>query len=421
MRRTFFAGIVVVGAALSSCAESDSDDATAGSDSSAVAEPEATDATPPSADSAGNEPVDTGLTDTGPADTEASTTTVTTLVPNERVGMPPVLDVDDAYAATRVGMLSPATESSRSLVYVPANEAGTVTVIDQETFEVIDSYLVGDIAQHVTPSWDLEVLYANASGWNQLVPIDPATGAAGDPIPVDAPYNLYFTPDGGQAVVMAERRNRIDYYDPDTWLRKFSIPTPCDGPNHADWSLDGQDYWVTCEFSSQLLHVSTDGALLGVVDIPGGKPQDIRLVPDGSAYYLADMNNQRVLVLNPNTGETMQEIAVGDNPHGIYPSRDGTVFYVSNRVSGTVSVIDWRTHTVVDTWVVPGGGSPDMGGVNADGTVLWLSGRFHDEVYAFDTATGELLARVPVEGGPHGLAVWPQPGRFSLGHTGNLR
>ena len=62
-----------------------------------------------------------------------------------------------------------------------------------------------------------------------------------------------------------------------------------------------------------------------------------------------------------------------------------------------------------------------MGNVSADGKELWLSGRFDYEVYVFDTATGKLTHRIKVERGPHGLTVWPQPGRYSLGHTGNMR
>ncbi len=62
-----------------------------------------------------------------------------------------------------------------------------------------------------------------------------------------------------------------------------------------------------------------------------------------------------------------------------------------------------------------------MGGVSADGKVLWLSGRYDSEVYAIDTDDGHLLARIPVGQGPHGLCVYPQPGRYSLGHTGILR
>jgi YVTN family beta-propeller protein len=59
-----------------------------------------------------------------------------------------------------------------------------------------------------------------------------------------------------------------------------------------------------------------------------------------------------------------------------------------------------------------------MGGVSADGRVLWLSGRYNAEVYAIDTRTGKLLARIPVGLGPHGLCVFPQPS-LPLGHTGN--
>jgi YVTN family beta-propeller protein len=94
---------------------------------------------------------------------------------------------------------------------------------------------------------------------------------------------------------------------------------------------------------------------------------------------------------------------------------------VSNRQEGSISVIDAATLTVARTWQIPGGGSPDMGGVSADGTVLWLSGRNDGEVYAIDVVNWTLLARIEVGDSPHGLAVFPQPGRYSLGHTGNYR
>ena len=61
-----------------------------------------------------------------------------------------------------------------------------------------------------------------------------------------------------------------------------------------------------------------------------------------------------------------------------------------------------------------------MGGVSADGSKLWLSGRYDDVVYVIDTDTGA-VKQIKVGAEPHGLTVWPQPGRYSLGHTGNLR
>ena len=96
-------------------------------------------------------------------------------------------------------------------------------------------------------------------------------------------------------------------------------------------------------------------------------------------------------------------------------------FYVSNRDAGTISVVDPAAGESLATWTIPGGGSPDMGGVSADGGQFWVSGRDDDEVYVFDTATGKLLARIPVGANPHGLAFFPQPGRYSMGHTGNYR
>lgn len=62
-----------------------------------------------------------------------------------------------------------------------------------------------------------------------------------------------------------------------------------------------------------------------------------------------------------------------------------------------------------------------MGGVSADGRTLWLSGRYSGVVYALSTANGRLLAKIRVGSSPHGLCVWPQPSRYSLGHTGILR
>src|SRR5262249_15827196 len=88
---------------------------------------------------------------------------------------------------------------------------------------------------------------------------------------------------------------------------------------------------------------------------------------------------------------------------------------------GSIAVLDPSSGRILATWWIPGGGGPDMGNVTADGRELWVSGRYDAEVYVFDTTTGALTTRIGVGLEPHGLCVWPQPGRFSLGHTGNMR
>ena len=332
--------------------------------------------------------------------------------------------------------MSPAVADAKPYVYVPSNDDGSVTVIDQATMQVVDQYKVGKLVQHVVASWDMTTLYATASGSNRLVEIDPTTGHEGAAINVAAPYNLYFTPDGSMAIVMAERLERMDFYDRLTWKLKFSVKPPCKGVNHADWSADGAFFLATCEFSGDIIKVDTaTGTVLNLLPLPkDSMPQDLRLAPDATKFYVADMMHGVVWILAGDGLSITGAITTGTGPHGIYPSRDSTRIYVTNRgrlmrdVSrksrpgdGSVSVIDPLTDKVVATWEVPGGGSPDMGGVSADGKTLWLSGRYDSVVYAFDTTTGALRATIPVPPGPHGLAVFPQPGRYSLGHTGNYR
>jgi DNA-binding beta-propeller fold protein YncE len=164
--------------------------------------------------------------------------------------------------------------------------------------------------------------------------------------------------------------------------------------------------------------------VVGVLDLPDGRagmPQDVKLSPDGSVFYVADMHANGLWKIDGDRLKVVGFLPTGSGVHGLYPSRDGRYLYATNRGEGSISVISFETGRVVRKWWIPGGGSPDMGGVSADGKVLWLSGRYNGVVYAISTRTGKLLAKIPVGSGPHGLCVWPQPGRYSLGHTGNMR
>jgi YVTN family beta-propeller protein len=352
-------------------------------------------------------------------------------------GMPAVPDAKNLYSEIGADKLSAAVAGHRELVYVPHVQSNDVYVIDPKTFKVVDKFKVGLNPQHVVPSWDLQTLWvtnnAERTTKGSLTPIDPKTGKPGPPIDVDDPYNMYFSPDGKSAIVVAEALKRLDFRDPQTMKLQYSIATPgCAGVNHADFSIDGKYAIFTCEFAGGLAKVDlVNRKVLGYLKLSkGGMPQDIRVSPDGSRFYVADMHADGIFVIDPVSLKETGFIATGKGTHGIYPSRDGRKLYVANRGShrihgmkggpGSVSVVDFATEKVEATWPVPGGGSPDMGNVSADGKTLWLSGRYDHVVYAFDTTTGEAkVIKVGIE--PHGLAVWPQPGRYSLGHTGNMR
>ncbi|MDT7843464.1 YncE family protein [Streptomyces justiciae] len=339
-------------------------------------------------------------------------------------GMPPVLDPQDVYAADRPNKLSPVVKDFPSRVYVPNTESDTVSVIDPKTYRIIETIHVGRQPQHVVPSWDMKTLWVNNNRGHTLTPIDPRTGKAGKPVEVHDPYNLYFTPNGKYAVVMASLDRELVFRDPLTMERKKTVPVTCYGVNHADFSLDGRYFIVSCEFSGELLKVDTEKMkVVGQQKLPfrGAMPQDVKISPDGKRFYVADMMADGMWVLDGDKFDKPRLIPTGKGTHGLYVSRDSREMYVSNRGEGTISVWDFVQDKVTKKWHLPDGGSPDMGGVSADGKVLWLSGRYDAEVYAIDTRTGEQLARIKVGSGPHGLAVYPQPGRYSLGHTGIFR
>jgi DNA-binding beta-propeller fold protein YncE len=352
-------------------------------------------------------------------------------------GMPAVVDPSKLYSEASAGHLSPAVSGALERVYVPEVRSNMVEVIDPNTFKVVDQFRAGPKPQHVIPSWDLKTLWVAGSGRRHspgsLTPIDPLTGKPGAIIRVPDAYNMYFTPNGESAIVVAEGFKRLEFRDPQTMALKSVLPVPqCRGINHADFSIDGRYAIFTCEFGSSLVKIDTQAQqVLGVLKLSvKGMPQDIRISPDGNVFYVADMMADGVFLIDGDTFSEIGFIATGIGAHGLYPSRDGTELYVSNRGThdvhglshgpGSVSLIDFARRAIEVSWFIPGGGSPDMGNVSADGKVLWLSGRFDDVVYAIDTATGEVKT-IPVGREPHGLTVWPQSGRYSLGHTGNMR
>jgi YVTN family beta-propeller protein len=367
-----------------------------------------------------------------PASSPAPRTAIATIP-----GMPPVVDPANLYSETSSAHMSAIAAKALPRVYVPNIQSDDVYVIDPATKKVVNRFRVGLNPQHVVPSWDLTTLWVANNAENttkgSLTPIDPNTGKPGKAIPVDDPYNMYFTPDGRSAIIVAEALKRLDFRDPKTMQLQSSLDvSQCPGINHADFSIDGRYAIFTCEFGKGLAKIDfVNRRIDGYLTLSkGGMPQDIRISPDGKVFYVADMMADGVFVVDGATFKEIGFIATGKGTHGLYPSRDGRKLYVANRGSnkihgpshgkGSVSVIDFATGKVEANWPIPGGGSPDMGNVSADGRELWLSGRYDNVVYVFDTANGA-VQKIPVGKEPHGLAVWPQPGRYSLGHTGNMR
>jgi YVTN family beta-propeller protein len=281
-----------------------------------------------------------------------SATTIPMVTIGTVPGMPPVRDVDNLYSETGTGQFKPEVKDDLERVYVPNLRSNSVSVIDPQTLKVIDKFKVGRAPQHIVPSWDLRTLWVanNAERGNDgsLTPIDPRTGKPGKAIAVDDPYNLYFSPDGQSAIVVAEAKHRLDFRDPKTLKLQYAIDVPkCGGINHGDFSMDGKYAIFTCEFEGSVAKIDlVNKVVLGYLKLAlpktrfkdnvvspnpleteictasKGMPQDIRISPNGKVFYVADMMSDGVHLIDGETFKEIGFIATGVAAHGLYPSRD---------------------------------------------------------------------------------------------------
>ena len=343
--------------------------------------------------------------------------------PLKRGVMPKLLNKHDVYAADQPNRLSPTVRDDPERIYVPNSQSNTVDVINPHTYKVVDHFRTGANPQHVTPSWDLRTLWVDNNAGNSLTPIDPRTGRRGKPVRVADPYNMYFTPNGLYAIVVAEALQRLDFRDAITMRMHHALHVPCPGVDHMDYTANGRFALASCEFAGKMIviDVKRERVVRSVWLGLGAMPQYVKLSPDGRVFYVADQAANGVWIIDAKKFRKRGLVHTGFGAHGLYASRDSRLLYVSNRREGTISLISFKTRRQVRKWQLPGGGSPDMGGVSSDGKVLWLAGRYDAVVYAISTKTGRLIKRIRVGRGPHGLAVFPQPGRYSLGHNGVFR
>jgi YVTN family beta-propeller protein len=328
----------------------------------------------------------------------------------------------NVYANTLSGTVSCPLCEIPPRVYVPNSTAGTIDVIDPTTFKVIDHYRVGNIPHHIAPAWDMSALYVDNEGSSSLTVLDIHTGKPVGTVSIPFPYNIYFTPDGTKAIDVVERLQRIEFRDwRHGWALLKSVAIPWPGADHLDFSADGSYLMISTEYSGVVAKVDVNAmSLVGYVRV-GGLPIDVKVSPDGSFFYVTNQGSMGVSVIDPVAMKVVKFISTGRGAHGLQVSRDTRSLYVSNRLEGSISVIDFATQAVTAKWYIPGGGSPDMLQLNPEGSQLWASGRYNKTVYVFDTATGNVIAEIPVGSEDHGLTYFPNVGRYSIGHNGVYR
>lgn len=325
----------------------------------------------------------------------------------------------NVWAATATTEIPAALAGVPPRVYVPNERDYTISVIDPASMSVIATLPAGILPEHVGPDWDLSKLYVSNYFSNELTVLDARSGNQLSPVTAPLAYNLYFTPDGSKAVVMAEEVSRMDFYDRATWQLLRQVPIPFAGIDHADFSAGGRYMLATTEYAGVLVKVDTvTMEIVGSLWV-GGSPVDVKLSADGTVFYVANQFRHGVSIIDPVAMSEIGFLPTGRGAHGMAVSRDTRWLYVTNRLAGTIVVIDFVTRAIIATWWI--GGSPDMLQVSPDGSQLWTANRFANTAVVVNATSGEVMHTIQVGRQPHGLAYFPQPGRYSLGHNGVYR
>ena len=137
-------------------------------------------------------------------------------------------------------------------------------------------------------------------------------------------------------------------------------------------------------------------------------------------FYVADMMANGVWKLDGHRFKVTGFIQTGAGAHGLYPSRDSRYLYVTNRGEGSISVVRFRTagrQEVADTRRRQPRHGRHISRRQGPMDVGTLQRRRLRHRHPQRAAAG----KIAVGSQPHGLCVWPQPGRYWLGHTGILR
>ena len=160
-------------------------------------------------------------------------------------------------------------------------------------------------------------------------------------------------------------------------------------------------------------------------------PQDIRVSPDGKLFYVADMMADGVFVIDGDAFKQIGFIETGKGTHGLYPEprrqealrRQSRLEQDPRPAEGQGQRVGrrFRDRKIEANWPIPGRRQPRHG-QRQRRRQAGCGCRAATTTSCTCSTRRPARSRASRSGKePHGLTVWPQPGRYSLGHTGNMR
>jgi YVTN family beta-propeller protein len=304
-----------------------------------------------------------------------------------------------AIAALLLGV---AGAASASTAVVLNSDDDTLSVVSSDGYHEVSRTHIGRGPHHLIVSPDGRTLILAMSGSNELVLVDRTTGVESKRIEASDPYQIGFSPDGKWFVAASLRLDRIDIYDANTFQLVHRLPAAT-LPSHIAFARDSGTVFVTLQSTGGLIAIElASGKVLWTAPI-GPTPAGIVTRPTGT-LLAGIMGSDYIAEIDPQDGHVIQKIHTGNGAHNFLAAPDGKTLYVSNRVAGTISVLDADTLAITATFIAPGG--PDDMALSPDGKELWVTDRWHASVGVIELASGTLKATVPVGRSPHGIFVY---------------
>ncbi len=278
----------------------------------------------------------------------------------------------------------------------------SLSLIDTSTYQEMSRTHIGRAPHHLMVTPDGKSLIVAMAEGNELAFIDRATGLVKERIAASDPYQIGFSADAKWFVANSLRLDRIDIYDAANYQLVHRLPA-WTMPSHIGFSPDSRTVYVSLQGTNNLIAIDlASGKSLWTVPV-GHQPAGVWVRPAGT-ILVAITGSDHIAEVEPRDGGILRRVQTGRGAHNFLLSPDGKTLYVSNRVAGTISMLDADTLALTGTMIAPGG--PDDMALTPNGEELWVTGRWRASVDVIERATGSLKTTIPVGRSPHGIFLY---------------
>ena len=304
-----------------------------------------------------------------------------------------------AIAATTL-VLAVGTAKADSVLVLNSEEA-SYSILSRSGRTELARLPVGREPHHLIASPDGKEVMIGSTATNELLVLDSKTGEKRRVVrEIIDPYHLGFSPNGKWFVTVAYRLDHVDILHADGF--KLAGRIFLDGlPSHMAFDAESKTVFITLQQSGRVAAFDLATQTLKWNVAVGNTPAGIIMLPDDKRLLVALTGEDGVVAIDRKDGNVIGRLQTGKGAHNFWPKGDGRHWFLSNRVEGTVSLLDTQDMKVAATIKVPGG--PDCMDITADGKELWVTQRFLRRVAVVDMEQLKVVASIPVGKSPHGV------------------